>query len=76
MYVLLLIAAFAGIVVFEVPGLIYRKYWKELIIFFIFLGGAFVLSLLPIIGVKIPSPARGIAAVVKFILNVISNILG
>ena len=45
MYIILLFLGFGGIVLFEAPGLIYQKYWRELIFFFLFLGLAFYLEL-------------------------------
>lgn len=71
MNVFLLLVLFGGIVIFEVPGLIYRKYWKELIVFFLLLGFAFIISVLVVLGIPIPSPARGIEVVITYILKII-----
>lgn len=65
----LLILAFTGVALFEVPALIQKKYWRELIVFSLFLLLAFVLALLQTIGVDIPSPLRGIGYVVKDLLH-------
>jgi len=73
MNVFFLLAVFAGIFVFEVPGLVYRKYWKELIVFLLFLGFVFTISLLAVLGVPIPSPAKGIEIVVKFVIKLITG---
>ncbi|MDK2822481.1 MAG: hypothetical protein PWQ67_868 [Clostridia bacterium] len=64
---ILLIIAFIGIALFEVPGLIQRKYWRELIFFLILLLLAFILSFLQVIGIKIPSPIKGIEFLVKYL---------
>lgn len=71
MNVFLLLVLFGGIVIFEVPGLIYRKYWKELIVFFLLLGFAFIISFLVVLDITIPSPARGIEVVITYILKII-----
>lgn len=67
--IFLLIAVFAGIVLFEVPDLIRKKYWRELVVFFLLLSFAFVLSLLQTIGVKIPILYSGIEYLLKDVLH-------
>ena len=67
--IFLLIIVFIGIALFEIPGLIRKKYWRELTVFSIFLLLAFILSLLQAIGTKIPSPMKGIQYLVKDILH-------
>jgi len=67
--VFLLVCAFIGVILFEVPSLIRNKHWRELIVFSIFLSIAFVLALLATIGVKLPSPARGIDYFMENILH-------
>jgi hypothetical protein len=59
--IFLLIAAFIGIILFEVPDLIRNKYWRELTIFSFLLCLAFVHILLQILNVKMPNPASDIA---------------
>lgn len=73
MNVFFLVVIFGGIVIFEVPGLIYRKYWRELVVFFIFLGFAFMISLLAVLGVPLPSPAKGIEKVIKYLGTLITG---
>jgi hypothetical protein len=65
---ILLIIAFIGIALFEVPGLIQRKYWRELIFFLILLLLAFILSFFQVIGIQIPSPIKGIEFLVKYLI--------
>ncbi|MFZ5647644.1 MAG: hypothetical protein ACOY30_08495 [Bacillota bacterium] len=65
MKIFLLLLAFAGIAYYEVPGLIHRKQWRELAAFTGLLSLGFVLSLLQIIGVKMPSPTKGIILLIK-----------
>ena len=67
MKVFLLLLTFAGIVYYEVPGLIHRKQWRELAAFAGLLSLGFILSLLQIIGVKLPNPTTGIIFLVKHI---------
>ncbi len=65
----LLIMVFIGIVLFEVPGLIRKRYWRELIAFSLFLLLAFTMTILQAIGVEIPNPLIGMQYVVKDILH-------
>lgn len=66
----LVISAFILIAVYEIPGLVRKKYWKEVLIFILFLIPAFVLSFLFTIGVDIPSPGILIKYLVKDVLHV------
>ncbi|MBO8169578.1 MAG: hypothetical protein H0Z35_10395 [Thermoanaerobacteraceae bacterium] len=70
--IILLIAAFIGIALFEAPGLVQRKYWRELTAFLLFLVAAFILALLQVLGVKIPNPVKGIEVLVKYFLSLMS----
>jgi hypothetical protein len=63
--ILLLVATFIGIAFFEVPNLIRKKYWYELVIFSIFFILAFSFSMLQLLGIKIPSPIKFIEVFVK-----------
>lgn len=56
MTILLLILVYAVVAFFQIPGLVRKKYWYELVVFSCFLIFAFVFSLLLGIGIKIPSP--------------------
>ena len=70
MMILLLIMAFIGIGLFEIPGLIQKKYWRELIVFLIFLLFTFVVSILQVMGVQLPNPTKGI----EFLVNMVKSI--
>lgn len=52
--IFLVIIAYVLICLFEVPGLIRDKYWRDLATFSVFLLSAFILSLLMAAGVKLP----------------------
>ena len=58
--IVLLIMAFVGIILYEVPGLIRQKHWRELVAFSVFLSFAFLLTLLQTLKVSLPSPVQGI----------------
>lgn len=58
--ILLLIIAFIIVALFDVPRLMKKKYRRELMVYCVFLTVAFVLSLLQILDIRIPSPMRGI----------------
>jgi hypothetical protein len=51
-----IIAMGALISVFEVPPLVKKKLWKDIIIYFFFLTNGMILSILVSLGVKIPTP--------------------
>lgn len=67
--ILLLILFFIGAAWFEVPGLIRKKYFRELTVFSLFLLSAFILAFLQIIGVNLPSPIGGIDYLIKDLLH-------
>ncbi|WP_296971082.1 hypothetical protein [Tepidanaerobacter sp. EBM-38] len=55
------------IIFLEVPSLIQKKLWRELTAFFVLLAVGFVLSILQIMNVKIPSPNDGIIFIIEAI---------
>jgi len=67
--IFLLICVFIGVILFEVPTLIRNKHWRELVVFSIFLSIAFIMALLQTIGVKLPSPAKGIDFLIRDFLH-------
>lgn len=66
MKILALILIFTIIALFEFPGLVKKKEWRELITSSVLLAIGFMLSFLQVIGVKVPNPNKGIEALVKF----------
>ncbi len=60
MSVVLLVLAFAAIVAYEVPGIIRRREWGELVLFLVLVLFGFAVSFLQAIGVRVPNPVRGI----------------
>lgn len=67
MKIFLLILAFTGIALVEIPGLFRKKQWGELAAFFVLLAIGFTLSLLQAIGVKVPNPDKGIEFLIKLL---------
>ncbi|MCO1603275.1 hypothetical protein [Desulfosporosinus nitroreducens] len=67
--IFLLVCVFVGVILFEVPSLIRKKHWRELTVFSILLSIAFGMAFLETIGVKIPSPAKGIDYLMEDILH-------
>lgn len=63
--IFLLFMGFIGILFLEAPELIRKKYWRELIVFSLFLLLAFILSLLQTMGVEIPSPLKGLQYLIE-----------
>jgi hypothetical protein len=62
---LLLILIYSLIGLFQAPGLIRDRQWRELSVFAFFYSIAFLLSLLYIVGVKVPSQF----VVMKFVVE-------
>lgn len=56
----LLIAAFLGMVAWEVPGLVRQNLWRELAVFLLVWAVGFTLSLLLTLHVNLPNPVDGI----------------
>ncbi len=69
MMIFLLIGVFIGVILFEVPTLIRQKHWRELTVFSVLLSMAFLIALLEIIGVNLPSPAKGVDYIIRDILQ-------
>ncbi|WP_373232444.1 hypothetical protein [Cohnella sp.] len=67
--IFLLLVFFAVVVWLEVPALIRKKYWRELAVFSLFLLPTFLLALLQLLDVPIPSPVKGIEYVIKDLLH-------
>lgn len=66
----MLILAFICILSVNVPGLVKKKYWRELVVFSVFFILAFTLAFLQVKGVKIPSPVKGIEYLFKNVLGI------
>jgi len=61
----LMIVLFIGIILFEVPGLVKRKMWRELAAFSVYLGIGMALTIPQALGVKLPNPNNAIEALFK-----------
>ena len=66
---LLLLVIYSAIGIFEAPGLIRRRQWRELTIFVLFYAIAFLLGFLYVLGVKIPSQYVVMRFVVERLLH-------
>ncbi|MCT4618858.1 MAG: hypothetical protein N4A62_05665 [Marinisporobacter sp.] len=67
--IILIILAYIVIGVIEITPLVKKNQKKELILYSITFGVAFIISLLLGLGVKIPSPAKPIEKVVKMVIG-------
>ncbi|ATW24763.1 hypothetical protein [Candidatus Formimonas warabiya] len=68
---LLLVLPFLAMAAWEVPGLLRKKLWPELAVFFMVWLLGFVLSLLLAVGVELPTPTDGIEYLIKQAANVL-----
>jgi len=67
--IFLLLLAFICIAWLDVPKLMKAKQWKELVVFSLFFITAFTMSLLLVLGVKIPSPILAIQYFIEDVLH-------
>jgi hypothetical protein len=65
MIIVLLALLFLGIIFLEVPRLIRKKMWRELIAFTIILALGFCLSFGQVIGLPLPNPSQIIAKILN-----------
>ncbi len=63
--IVLLIIAFIGIILFEVPGLIKQKMWRDLVAFSIYLFIGMALSIPQVLGIILPNPSKAIEVIIK-----------
>lgn len=63
--IVLLIMAFIGIILFEAPGLIKKKMWRELTTFSLYLSIGMALSIPQVLGITLPNPTKAIEVLVK-----------
>lgn len=61
--IILLILIYVFIAYIHIPGLIKKKYWRDLAAFIVFMTVAFTLSLLYSLDVKILSPVKAIKSI-------------
>lgn len=61
----LLIVLFIGIILFEAPGLVKKKMWRELAAFSVYLSIGMALSIPQVLGIKIPNPNIALEALLK-----------
>lgn len=69
MEVLLLIVPFVAIVLYETPEMIREKRWHDLAIFSAITLFGFIVSLLQVIGIKIPNPLKYIKLILIAMLR-------
>lgn len=65
----------AIISLFEIPPLIKKKWWREVIVYFLLLSGGLTLSVLLCLNVSIPSPLELIIKIYSPVTNFIERIL-
>ncbi|ACL18906.1 hypothetical protein [Desulfitobacterium hafniense] len=69
MSILLLVIVFLGVVLFELPELIQKRYWRELITVTFLLSIGFILSLLLAMGIEVPNPSNALVYIFKEVLH-------
>lgn len=67
MKIFVLVLLFTGLSLLEIPKLMRKKQWPELIASSVLLSIGFLLSLLQIIGVDVPNPNKGIEYLIKML---------
>ena len=71
MVIVLLVAVFTVIALFEVPKILEKRLWRELLVFSILLLVGFTLSVLLALDVRLPSPVKGIRSLMSPILRLL-----
>ena len=66
----LIIFIFGVVAFLQILILLKKRYWRELIVFSLLHTAAFVLSLLYVLGVQIPSPMLFIKYVIENVLHI------
>lgn len=69
--IVLLVAVFTVIGLFEVPKIVEKRLWRELFVFAFLLVFGFTLSVLLALDVLLPSPVKGIRRLMNPILRLI-----
>lgn len=67
--IFLLIAVFIFMILYEVPGLIKKRYWKELAVFSFLISIAFFISLMQVLKIEIPNVVKDTQYFVKNLLH-------
>ncbi len=52
--IVLLVIAFLILAIWQIPDLVRKRWWRELIIFFLFLSAGFILSTMLSMGITLP----------------------
>jgi hypothetical protein len=68
---------FIGVIIslFEIPPLVKKKWWREIIVYFLLLSAGLMLSILLCLNVPIPSPLDLIIKIYSPVTNFIDRIL-
>lgn len=65
---------FSMILLIEVPGLISKKYWWELVVFLFLSLAAFTISALLTLGFHLPSPVKIIQFVIDYVFELLKSV--
>jgi hypothetical protein len=65
----LLLAAFVGMALIDLPGLIKMKYKRETAVYCVFFAASFILAFLYFKGANIPSPIKGVQYIIIDVLH-------
>lgn len=68
--ILFVCAVFAVIGIGELPTLIQKRMWRELVVFSVLFVFALTVSVLYALGVEVPSPMRGIKYLIEHVLKI------
>ncbi|SHH77555.1 hypothetical protein [Clostridium grantii] len=64
-----IIIVFICLAFFEIPGLIRKKYWRELIAFSCLSLITFTMTIIQSVSINIPSPMKGIEYIIRDIVG-------
>lgn len=69
MSIVIVILLFSLIAAKNIPGLVRKKYWRELTVFSAFFAFAFIISMLYAMGLAVPNPIKAAQYIIKDVLN-------
>jgi hypothetical protein len=75
LHLILLVGAFALIAVYEIPGMVKERHWRDLSAFSALLLFTLVLSILLYARVDVPNPVKWIEAVVHSLTKITGDFL-
>lgn len=69
MRLLMVFIGFAAMAAINLPGMIKKKLWRDLVVYLLFFLAVLTLAILMALGIKVPSPIKAVQAFYRDILH-------